>query len=104
MSMSKKKLIEVIDELRKSYLELVSENEALRGEVEGLKAAAQKAEVAKVNRQSNKPSSKQAEWEQKGVGNDGKGKRKKRGKKGRKGAGNKAKDKPTTRQERASVD
>ncbi len=40
----------------------------------------------------------------KGVGNDGKGKRKKRGKKGRKGSGNQPKDKPVSRQETAGVE
>lgn len=100
-----------IDQLRKSYVglaaknvELASENSALRAELQQFKESAMKAQVEAVNKQSNKPSSKQAEWEQKGVGNDGKGKRRKRGKKGRKGAGNKPKDKPTTRQETASVD
>ena len=101
----------IIDQLRKSYVhlvarnvELASENSALGAELQQLKEAATKAQVEAVNKQSNKPSSKQAEWEQKGVGNDGKGKRKKRGKKGRKGAGNKPKDKASTRQETASVE
>lgn len=101
--MSKKKLVQIIDELRQSYVRLLSENADLRAEVQQLKEAAIESQIQSVNKQSNKPSSKQAEWEQKGVGNDGKGKRKKRGKKGRKGSGNQAKYKPVSRQETASV-
>ncbi|MEM6698788.1 MAG: hypothetical protein AAF599_10360 [Bacteroidota bacterium] len=34
-------------------------------------SALTKAKIQRVNKQSNQPSSNQAEWEQKGVGNDG---------------------------------
>ena len=111
MSMNKKKLVEIIDQLRASYKEVFAENVALKEELAALKkgvkskeAASVKAKVVSINKQSNKPSSKQAEWEEKGVGNDGKGKRRKRGKKGRKGAGNRSKEKPISKQETAKVE
>jgi transposase len=100
----KKKLVAIIDELRKRYKVLSAENEALKAEIESLKTAATQKQIKEVNKQSNKPSSKQAEWEKKGVGNDGKGKSRRRGKKGRKGAGNKSKDKPITKQTTAKVE
>jgi len=100
----KKKLVGIIDELRQRYKLLSIENEQLKAEIETLKSASTEAKIKSVNKQSNQPSSKQAEWEKKGVGNDGKGKRRKRGKKGRKGAGNKSKDKPITKQTDAKVE
>ena len=63
-----------------------------------------KSKIKEVNKQSNKPSSKQAEWEQKGVGNDGLSKKRKRGKKGRQGAGNQTKEKSVTKEEVARVE
>ena len=102
--LSKKKLVGIIDELRKGYKRLAAENTVLKAEIELLKRAATQKRLEQVNKQSNKPSSKQAEWEKKGVGNDGKSKRGKRGKKGRKGAGNKSKDKPVTKQATAKVE
>ena len=111
LGLTKKKLVEIIDQLRKNYKRVVSENSELKAEVKSLQeqlkakeSALTKSKLAEVNRQSNKPSSKQAEWEQKGVGNDGKGKRKKRGKKGRKGAGNQKKEKPVTKKATATVE
>ena len=66
-----------------------------------------KNKIKSVNRNANKPSSKQAEWDEKGVGNDGKGKKKGkgRGKKPRKGAGNRPKNHLLPdRTEKATVD
>ena len=111
LGLPKKKLVEIIDVLRKRYVDLEKENKSLElankkleAEVKSLKSAALKGLEKKVNEEVNKPSSKQAEWEKKGVGNDGKGKKKGRGKKGRKGAGNKAKNKPVTKKETATPD
>jgi transposase len=100
----KNKLVELIDQLRKSYQAIAEENASLREQIQALEAQTLKSKVESVNKQSNKPSSKQAEWEEKGVGNDGKGKKKRRGKKGRKGSGNQAKAKAVTREERAKVE
>ncbi len=76
--------------------ELIEENERLKAELEALKIKA-------VNRESNKPSSKQPEWEPKGVGKGQKGNRKGRGKKKRKGSGNKRKTKKPTRKVKAKL-
>jgi len=104
LGLSKRKLVDIIDKLRTRYVSLLSEHEALESKYKDLeaelkryKALERKEKEKEVNRQSNKPSSKQAEWEGKGVGNDGKGKRKGRGRKGRKGAGNRPKNKVITR-------
>ncbi|MCP4339865.1 MAG: transposase, partial [Desulfobulbaceae bacterium] len=57
-----------------------------------LKEELKKQKIHETNKAANCPSSKQPEWEAKGVGNDGKGKKRRRGRKARKGAGNKRKD------------
>lgn len=117
-SLPRKGLLEIIDTLRKAYTLLKQENEQLKQEKESLlvrlselessnellKKQQVAAKVKSVNKKSNQPSSKQGEWELKGVGNDGKGKRKGRGKKGRKGAGNKPKNKAVTKEEKAEVE
>jgi len=114
----RKGLLEIIDTLRKAYQALQRENVDLKHrnetlstrllELERLNKSLTKSEesekIKSVNKQSNQPSSKKAEWEKKGVGNDGQGKRKGRGKKGRKGSGNKPKDKAITREERPVVE
>ena len=100
-SLSKKKLLEIIKHLRKSYLSLEKENKALRSEIALLKKT---EKLKSVNEQSNKPSSKQADWEAKGVGNDQKGKKKGRGKQGRKGAGNQIKNQQVSQIETVSVE
>ena len=79
-------------------------NKKLEEEINHLKALQVDEKIKSVNRQTNKPSSKQAEWELKGVGNDGINKKKGRGKKGRKGAGNKPKNKTVTKEEIVKVD
>lgn len=108
---SKKRLLELLDQLRtrykelsNSYEELVKKNEELEKEVKQYEEKERQLKIKEVNASSNKPSSKQAEWEDKGVGNDGKGKKKGRGKKGRKGAGNKPKNKEINRKETAKVE
>lgn len=104
LSCSKQKLIEAIQTLRELYYELEKENRALKEEITKLQEELTKNRIKLVNKNANKPSSKQAEWEAKGVGNDGKGKRGKgRGKRPRKGAGNQKKDKEPTREEKATV-
>jgi len=124
-SLPRKGLLEIIETLRKAYKrlhkrneELEKENEELRKKNEDLltrlsdlsssnkklQEAQVKEKIKSVNKKSNQPSSKQAEWELKGVGNDGKNKRKGRGKKGRKGAGNKAKTKAITREEEPALE
>jgi len=101
----------VIINLREKYLLIISQNKALSSENNQLKKKLETLEtkekdsiISQVNHTTNRPSSKQPEWESKGVGNDGKGKKKGRGKKGRKGSGNKTKNKTTTKQETAKVE
>ena len=90
----KNKLVELIDQLRKSYQAIAEENASLREQIQALEAQTLKSKVESVNKQSNKPSSKQAEWEKKGVGNDEKGEKKEGVKKGEKGLEIKPKPKP----------
>jgi len=111
LSLSKIRLVVAIDVLRKRYVKVLEENEKLEEQIKKLEEANKglqknqlKAQVKEVNKKSNQPSSKQAEWEIKGVGNDGQGKKKGRGKKGRKGAGNKPKNKVVTKKETVRVE
>jgi transposase len=101
---SKEKLLKALLTLREQYLSLANRNNELEEEINRLKAELSKVKVKEVNLKVNQPTSKQPEWELKGVGNDGKGKKKGRGKKGRKGAGNKEKTIPITRTETAKVE
>ena len=108
---SKKRLLGLLDQLRtrykelsNSYDELLKQKEELEKKVKEYEEKERALKIKEVNKNSNKPSSKQAEWEDKGVGNDGKGKKKGRGKKGRKGAGNKPKTKEIDRTEIAEVE
>lgn len=110
-SFSKKHLLDAFLHLREKYLQLDQENQnllnknkELEEEIKRLEAEQLKKKIQGVNKTVNQPSSKQPEWELKGVGNDGIGKKKGRGKKGRKGAGNKAKDRPVTDRETAKVE
>jgi transposase len=104
---SHRKLLKAIEDIRGRYQELEKQKQALVEENNKLKEELAKIKFNEVNRKTNQPTSKQPEWEDKpGVGNDGKGKKKKkgRGKSSRKGAGNKRKDLKPNREEIAHVD
>ena len=90
VKLSKNRLLIEFQYLREKYIKLEEKNNELKAENDKLK----KNKIKSVNRNANKPSSKQPEWDEKGVGNDGKGKKKGkgRGKKPRKGAGNRPKN------------
>lgn len=110
-ALPKIKLLRLINSLRDNYQSLSEKHDKLtvaHKELEKenalLKAAQAKQKIHEVNKTTNQPTSKQPEWEEKGVGNDGKGKRKGRGKKGRKGAGNKLKGRPVTRSEYSEIE
>ena len=90
--------------LSKENEELKEKNSRLEAEIEAFRKKGFKEKVKKVNKKSNQPSSKQPEWELKGVGNDGLDKKKGRGTEGRKGAGNKPKTKPITKWEKVGVE
>ena len=79
-------------------------NQVLEEENAQLKAELEKLKIKEVNKESNKPSSKQAEWEVKGVGNDQKGRSLRRGKKKRNGSGNKRKIKPAVIKVKAKLE
>jgi len=104
--LSQNKLLRALQSLREKYIELEKIINELKAENAKLKEALISQKIKSVNRNANKPSSKQPEWEEKGVGNDGKGKKKRkgRGKKPRKGAGNRPKDIKANRTEKAKVD
>ncbi|MEA3437914.1 MAG: IS66 family transposase [Thermodesulfobacteriota bacterium] len=104
--LSKDKLLRALQSLREKYIELEKIINELKAENAKLKEVLISQKIKSVNRNANKPSSKQPEWEEKGVGNDGKGKKKRkgRGKKPRKGAGNRPKDIKPNRTEKAKVD
>lgn len=98
------KLIKAFATLRTKYKELEKKYQKLQNENQKLKEELKKLTIKQINKEVNQPSSKLPEWEVKGVGNDGKGKKRGRGRKGRKGAGNKKKTKPVTRNEKARLE
>jgi transposase len=108
----KRKLVEAVLVLREKYLELDKKyldlgkrNLELQAENDRLKKEIEDKKIKEVNATANRPSSKQPEWEEKGVGNDGKGKRKKgRGNEPRKGSGNKEKNLEPTKSVIAAVE
>ena len=103
--LSKNKLLRAIQSLREKYIELEEKNKELKAENEKLLERFKDQKIKSVNKDANKPSSKQPEWDKKGVGNDGKEKKRKgRGKKPRKGAGNRPKNFEPDRTEKATVD
>jgi len=104
--LSKNRLLRALQSLRDKYIKLEEKNNELEAENERLKEELKKKKIKSVNKNANKPSSKQPEWDKKGVGNDGKEKKKGkgRGKKPRKGAGNRPKNVEPDRTEKATVD
>ena len=104
--LSKNRLLRAIQSLREKYIKLEEKYNELKEENERINAILKKEKIKSVNKDANKPSSKKPEWDKKGVGNDGKGRKKGkgRGKKPRKGAGNRPKDVEPDRTEKATVD
>ena len=85
-------------------MSLEARQKDLERENQRLQSAIDKYKLQQVNKTVNQPTSKLAEWEAKGVGNDGKGKQRGRGKKAREGSGNQPKHLDPTRKEVDSVD
>ena len=105
--LSKNRLLRALQNLRERYVELEDKVKTVEAENQKLKDQIKKGKIKSINMDANRPSSKQPEWDEKGVGNDGKGKKKRkgRGKKPRKGAGNRSKDLLVPdRREKATVD
>lgn len=108
---SKEKLLLILKDLISNYKILDKKYEAqklkiriLEEKISEFESKEIKAKISDVNKSYSKPTSKQPEWEDKGVGNDGKGKKKGRGNKGRKGSGNKTKNRAVTRNESVTVE
>ena len=103
---SKSKLLRAFEYLRDQYIALEQKTNELEAENAKLKEQIKSEKIKTVNQKANQPSSKQPEWDEKGVGNDGKGKKKRkgRGRKPRKGSGNRRKHVEPTRTEKATVD
>lgn len=98
---SKSRLVKAIIALREQYLELEAQYKHLQEENTRLKEQLEQDKIKATNKEVNKPSSKQAEWEKNGS-EKGKGKRGKR--KARKGAGNRPKRKNPNQTATASVE
>ena len=113
LGLTKKKLIDIILQLREAYSKaqaqikkLKAKNAKLKDENVKLKEELKQHKIKGVNRAANKPSSKQAEWEDKGGKQDqnNKDKNKKHTRKPRAGAGNQAKQRDPDRTETTTVD
>lgn len=102
----KRMLVEALDKLRNKYIESEKRIKELEEENKQLKEKLEAYKIQSVNKEANKPSSKKAEWEVKGVGNDGKDKKKGkgRGNKPREGSGNRMKNLEPNRTESATVE
>jgi len=96
----KRRLIKALESLRTSYTELELQVNKLKQENAKLKQQLEQDKIKDTNKQVNKPSSKQAEWEKDSSKGKSKKKRKGRYKKPRKGAGNRAKNQVPTANKR----
>ena len=102
----KASLIEALTQLRERYLESQAKVKQLEQENRQLKEQIEQGKIKATNKEVNKPSSKQAEWE-KGSSNgedESKKKGKRRKRKPRKGAGNRAKNKEPNQTATATVE
>ncbi len=101
-SLSKVKLVEALKDLRSQYLQLEKKVEQLEKENADLKQELENHKIKEVNKDTNKPSSKKAEWEK---GRDkGEKKRKRKRNKPRKGAGNRPKKRTPNRKDTVHVE
>ena len=100
----KRRLIKALESLRTSYTELETQVNKLKQENAKLKQQLEQDKIKDTNKQVNKPSSKQAEWEKDSSKGKSKKKRKGRNRKPRKGAGNRAKNQVPSSKQTATVD
>ena len=102
----KAKLVKALIALRDKYLQLQSSVNQLEKENTQLKEQLEKDKIKATNKEVNKPSSKQAEWEKGGSKKKDKGKKKRRGRKQkpRQGAGNRTKNIKPNQTATASVE
>lgn len=102
----KANLVEALLQLREKYLQLQGKVKQLEQEIALLHEQVEKGKIRDTNKEVNKPSSKQAEWDKNSPkGKDGdKKKGKRRNRKPRKGAGNRSKNLKPNRTATATVD
>ena len=102
----KAKLVETLIALRDKYLQAQARVDQLEKENAKLKKELEQGKIKATNKQVNRPSSKQAEWEKDSRTGKDKGKKKPKGRKRktRKGAGNRPKNQTPNREETATVD
>lgn len=106
LGLTKKKLIDIIMRLREEYTKAQAQLQEFQEENAKLKETLQQRAIKGVNSETNKPSSKKAEWEDKSGGSSQgtKKKKKKRARKPRAGAGNATKQRTADRTETATLD
>jgi transposase len=102
----KAKLVKALIELRDKYIRSQTRVNQLEKENTQLKEKLEKEKIKATNKQVNKPSSKQPEWEKDNHTGKDKEKKKPKGRKRkpRKGAGNRTKNQMPNREETATVD
>jgi cell division septum initiation protein DivIVA len=100
----KAKLIKALIELRDKYLQSQARVKQLEKQIAELKKKVEHEKIKDTNKQVNKPSSKQAEWEKDNSKDKGKNRRERRNRKPRKGAGNRPKNLVPNSEQTASVD
>ena len=100
----KAKLAKALIELRDKYLQSQTRVNQLEKEITELKEKFEQEKIKATNKQVNKPSSKQAEWEKGSSKDKDKKKDKRRKRKPRKGAGNRPKNQVPNSKETATVD
>ena len=101
----KKQLLDSLIKLQEDFKRLSASYEVLKQENADLKNQLQKKKIEEVNKNTNKPSSKQAEWEGKATDSkEARSKKPSRKGKARKGAGNKAKQREPKKTVNAKVD
>ena len=98
------RLIQALERLRTRYAELEARANKLKEENAKLRQQLEQQKIQATNKQVNKPSSKQAEWEKGSSKDKGKKKSKRRNRKSRKGAGNRPKNLVPNNEETATVD
>jgi len=97
-------LIRALIELRDQYLQSQARVKQLEKEIAQFKDKVEHEKIKDTNKQVNKPSSKQAEWEKGSFKDKGKNRRKRPNRKPRKGAGNRPKNLVPNSEETARVD
>lgn len=99
----KAKLVQSLIELRDKYLQSQSRVNQLEKQITELKEKLEQDQIKATNKQVNKPSSKQAEWEKGSSKDKDKKKRKRPNRKPRKGAGNRPKNQIPSSEQKAVV-